>query len=125
MHAEELIATIQSDDLAAARNAAAATAASEKYTAQQAAETERQIGGSTSSQVTYAEAQLRVAQATLVQAQAQYEHQADTSRTVALAKQGIMSEQSRDEPVTSLNAAQAAVRLRLLWPRPAASLRRT
>jgi HlyD family secretion protein len=110
VHAGQMIATIQSDDLAAARNAASATAASQKFNLQQTSETERQIGGSTSSQVTYAEAQLRMAHATLAQAQAQYEHQeADTSRTVALTKQGIMSEQSRDEQVTALKAAQAAV----------------
>ncbi len=42
--------------------------------------------------------------------QANLEHQqADTSRTVALAKQGIMSAQARDEAVTSLQAAKAAV----------------
>jgi len=108
--AGELIATIQSDDLAAARNAAEATTNSQRYILQQASETERQTLGSTSSQVANAEAQLRAAQAALVQAQAQYEHQqADTSRTVALAKQGVMSAQSRDEAVTSLNAAKAAV----------------
>jgi len=46
----------------------------------------------------------------LLQAQAQYEHQqADTSRAVALAKQGIVSQQSQEEQVTSLQAAQAAV----------------
>jgi HlyD family secretion protein len=45
-----------------------------------------------------------------VQAQAQYAHQdADTSRTVALAAQGIMSAQARDEAATSLHAAQATV----------------
>jgi len=75
-----------------------------------ATDTERQTMGGTSSQVTNAEAQLRSAQATLVQAQAQYEHQdADTSRTVALAAQGIMSYQSRDEAATALQAAKAAV----------------
>ncbi len=110
VHAGELIATIQSEDLAAARNAASATAASQKFNLQQTSDTERQIGGSTSNQVAYAQAQLFAAQATLAQAQAQYEHQeADTSRTVALTKQGIMSEQSRDEQVTALKAAQAAV----------------
>ncbi len=108
--AGQLIAIIQSDDLAAARNAAAATANSQQYMLQQASDTERQMRGSTSSQVTNAEAQLSAAKAALVQAQAQYEHQeADTSRTVALAKQGVMSAQSRDEAVTSLNAAKAAV----------------
>ena len=108
--AGQLIATIQSDDLAAARNAAEATANSQQYMLQQASDTERQTQGSTSSQLINAEAQLRAARASLVQAQAQYEHQeADTSRTVVLAKQGVMSEQSRDESVTSLNAAKAAV----------------
>jgi len=108
--ARQLIAIIQSDDLAAARNAAAATANSQQYMLQQASDTERQTQGSTSSQVANAEAQLRAAKATLVQAQAQYEHQqADTSRTVELARQGVMSDQARDEAVTSLNAAKAAV----------------
>jgi HlyD family secretion protein len=106
----QLLATIESEDLAAATNAAKATTVSQQYKLQETSDTERQMRGSTSSQVTNAEAQLRAAKATLVQAQAQYEHQeADTSRTVALAKQGVMSAQSHDEAVTSLNAAKAAV----------------
>lgn len=110
VHAGELIATIQSDDLEAARNAAKAAAMSQKYLVQQSRDTERQIGGSTSSQVTNAEAQVRSTQAALAQAQAQEDHQnADTSRTVALAAQGVMSLQARDEAVTSLQAAKAAV----------------
>lgn len=110
VHAGQLIATIQSDDLAAARKAAEAAAASQKYKVQQASDTERQTAGGTSSQVRNAEAQLRAAQAAQAQAQAQYEHQeADTKRTVVLAAQGVMSEQSREEAVTSLNAARAAV----------------
>src|ERR1700722_3180018 len=108
--AGQLIATIDSQDLAAAQQAAEATAASQRFKLQGASDTERQTMGGTSSQVTNAEAQLRSAQAALVQAQAQYEHQdADTSRTVALAAQGIMSYQSRDEAATALHAAQAAV----------------
>jgi HlyD family secretion protein len=110
VRAGQLIATIESDDLAAARQAAEATAASQQFKLQGASDTERQTQGGTSSQVTNTEAQLRSAQAALVQAQAQYEHQnADTSRTVALAEQGIMSYQSRDEAATALHAAQAAV----------------
>ena len=105
-----MIATIQSDDLEAARNAAKAAAMSQQYLVQQNRATERQIGGSTSSQVINAEAQLRSAQAALAQAQAQEQHQdADTSRTVALAAQGVMSLQARDEAATSLQAAKAAV----------------
>jgi HlyD family secretion protein len=108
--AGQLIATIQSDDLAAARQAALATADSQKFKLQGASDSEQQSRGNTRSQVVNAEAQLRAAQATLAQAQANYEHQnADTSRTVALADQGIMSNQSRDEAATALHAAAAAV----------------
>src|SRR5271156_6926799 len=110
VQAGQLIATIDSQDLAAARQAAEATAASQRYKLQGASDTERQTQGGTSSQVNNAQAQLSSAQAALVQAQAQYEHQdADTSRTVALAEQGIMSYQSRDEAATALHGAQAAV----------------
>jgi multidrug resistance efflux pump len=105
-----LIATIQSDDLAAARLAAQATATSQHFKVQGASDTQRQTQGDTTSQVANAQAQLASARAALLQAQAQYEHQnADTSRIVALADQGIMSNQSRDEASTSLHAAQAAV----------------
>ena len=110
VHAGELIATIQSQDLAAATAAANATAQSAKFKLMESRDTQLQAAGQTSSQVLNAEAQLRVAQASLLQAQAQYEHQqADTRRTVALAGQGIMSEQAKDEAVTSLNASKAAV----------------
>jgi multidrug resistance efflux pump len=108
--AGQLIATIQSDDLAAARQAAEAAASSQKYKLLGAADTERQTQGGTTNQVMNAEAQVRMARAALLQAQAQYEHQkADTTRTMALAKQGIMSQQSSDEQETSLEAAKAAV----------------
>ena len=110
VEAGQLIATIQSDDLAAARQAAEAAATSQRYKLQGASDTERQTQGTMSSQVINAEAQVRAAQAALMQAQAQYEHQkADTTRAVELAKQGIDSEQMRDEQVTSLQATQAAV----------------
>jgi HlyD family secretion protein len=108
--AGELIANIQSDDLAAARNAAEATALSQHYKLQESQDTQHQTQGSTTSQVANAQAQLQVAQAALLQAQANYEHQqADSNRTIALAKQGVMSEQASDEAITSLRALQAAV----------------
>ncbi len=104
------VATIESADLAALRKAAEATAASEQSKLQEVRDTERQTEGGTASQVTNAEAQLRAARSALVQAQAQYEHQeADSSRTVALARQGVMSQQAQDEAATSLRASQAAV----------------
>lgn len=108
--AGQLIATIESDDLAAARAAADATVASNQQKLNETIETERQTQGETSSQVVNAEAQVRAAQAALVQAQANLDKQkADTDRTVALAKQGIMSAQASDVAQASLNADQAAV----------------
>jgi HlyD family secretion protein len=107
--AGELIATIQSDDLVAARNAAEAATVSQRFKLQGTQDTERQTQGGTTSQVANAEAQLRVSQAVLIQAQAQYEHQeADSKRTIALAQQGVMSQQSSDEARTLLSASQAA-----------------
>lgn len=107
--AGELIATIQSDDLAAARNAAEAAALSQKFKLQGTQDTERQTAGSTNSQVANAQAQLQMARAALLQAQANYEHQrADSDRTIALARQGVMSQQASDEARTSLAAAKAA-----------------
>ena len=108
--AGQLIAVIESQDLAAALKAAEATAASERSKLNSTVETERQNRGETTSATVSAEAQVKAAQAALAQAQAQYEHQqADTSRAVALAQQGIMSAQTRDEMVTALQAAKAAV----------------
>jgi HlyD family secretion protein len=108
--AGQLIALIESQDLQAALSAAEATAASEQSKLKGAVETVNENRGETDSATLSAEAQVRSAQAQLAQAQANYEHQkADTSRTVALAQQGIMSDQARDEQATALNAAQAAV----------------
>ncbi len=108
--AGELVATIQSDDLAAARNAAEAAMLSQKFKLQGSQDTERQTAGATHSQVANAQAQLQMAQASLLQAQANYEHQlADSDRTIALARQGVASQQASDEAKTSLAAAKAAV----------------
>jgi len=108
--AGQLVAIIESDDLAAARKAAEATVDSQKSKLGETVETERQTRGEVTSQTVNAEAQVRAARSALAQAQAQLEHQkADTSRTVALAAQGIMSAQAKDEAVTSLQASQAAV----------------
>lgn len=106
----ELIATIESKDLEAARQAAEATVTSDRYKLGETVETERQNQGEVTSASVSAEAQLHAAEASLAQAQANYDHQqADTKRTVALAGQGIMSEQAKDDAVTSLQAAKAAV----------------
>ncbi len=108
--AGQLIAVIESDDLDAALKAAEATAASLRSRLNSNVETEKQNTGETQSATASAEAQVKVAEASLAQAQANLQHQqADTSRTVALAQQGIMSAQARDEQTTALQAAQAAV----------------
>lgn len=107
--AGQLIAVIESDDLEAALKAAEASATSQRWKLNGSLETERQNTGETQNATVNAEAQVKVAEASLAQARANLEHQqADTSRTVALAQQGIMSAQSRDEQVTALQATQAA-----------------
>lgn len=108
--AGQLIAVIESEDLQAARKAAEATAASQRWKLGETVETELQTRGETGSATVNAEAMLKAAQATLAQAQANYEHQkADTTRIVALAQQGIMSAQAKDDAATMLQAAKAAV----------------
>jgi multidrug resistance efflux pump len=106
----EVIAVIESDDLKAASKAAQATFASQQSKLSETEQTELQNRGETTNATINAEAQVRAARAAQLQAQALLEHQkADTTRTVALNKQGIMSDQARDEAITSLQAAQAAV----------------
>jgi HlyD family secretion protein len=108
--AGQLIAIIESDDLKAELQAAEASAASQHAKLTGSVDTVRQMSGETTSSTANAQATLSAAQANLAQAQAQYDHQqADTSRNVALAAQGIVSAQVRDEMVTSLQADKAAV----------------
>jgi HlyD family secretion protein len=108
--AGQVIAEIESDDLAAALKAAEANASSERSKVNGMVDTERQNRGETVNATISAAAQVRSAQAALAQAQAQYDHQqADTTRAVALAQQGIDSAQQRDEMITALQAAKAAV----------------
>ncbi len=59
--AGQLVATIESDDLAAARNAAEASVNGARYKLAGSRDTERQTVGQTTAQVTAAQAQLRVA----------------------------------------------------------------
>ena len=110
VQAGQLIAVIESDDLAAAHSAAEATVTSQQEKLHETVETQRQTQGEVTSATGNAAAQLRAAQATLVQAQANLaKQQADTPRTVALAQQGIMSKQASDEAKAALEADVAAV----------------
>ncbi|HWA96079.1 MAG TPA: efflux RND transporter periplasmic adaptor subunit [Terracidiphilus sp.] len=109
--AGELVAVVESADLAAAEKAAMANVSGDRSRLLESVVTEKQNRGETSSAVLNAEAQVKVAQASLAQAEANLAHQqADTTRIVALAKQGIMSQQAHDEAVTSLQADEAAVK---------------
>ena len=104
-----LVAVIESEDLAAAAQAAQANVSSDRAHLDQTMVTERQTRGETSSGVVNAEAQVRATQAACAQAKANEARQdADTRRIVALAQQGIESEQAKDDAVTSLAAAKAA-----------------
>jgi HlyD family secretion protein len=108
--AGDLIAVVESQDLAAAEKAAEANVQSDQSKLLETVETQRQNEGEVSSATINEEAQVKASEAALLQAQANLEHQkADTSRIVALAKQGIDSEQAKDDAVTSLQASQAAV----------------
>lgn len=108
--AGQLIAVIEDEDLVAASQAAQANAASQKSKINESVETELQTQGETTSAYANAQEMVGSARSALAQAQANFDHQqADTQRIVALAKQGIMSAQARDDAATSLQAAQAAV----------------
>ena len=107
--AGQLIAVIESEDLSAAHRAAQASAESQRGKLAETVETLHQTEGEVSSAERNAEATLQVARANEAQARAELEHQAaDTRRTVALAGQGIASEQQKDDAVTSEAAAKAA-----------------
>jgi len=106
----DLIAVVESEDLAAAHKAAQANVLSDQSKLAETVETQRQNAGEVSSATVNAQAQVKATQAALAQAEANLSHQkADTTRIVALAEQGIASAQAKDEAVTSLQAAEAAV----------------
>ena len=108
--AGDLIAEIDSADLQAQKDAAAATikAYSSQVSAMRA--TEAQTLGETNSGVVNAQARLAAAQATLAQAQADLVRiQSDSERTIELAKAGVESDQDRVRAEAQLSAQQAAV----------------
>ena len=108
--AGDLVATVDSAEYLAMRNAAQATLASLRTKIAESSATAASTQGDTTNQVANARATLRAAQATLKAAIANRDLQeADTRRTVALADQGVMSQQDRDRAVNSLRAQQAQV----------------
>ncbi len=104
----ELIATIDSEDLAAQRDAAQASYASMKSQVEQARDTALSTEGDTANQVKNAEATLEAARSALREAQANRKLQElDTQRTVTLQEQGVASRQDRDHAEQTLAALKA------------------
>ena len=108
--AGDLVATVDSAEYMAMRNAATATLANMRTKIAESSATAASTQGDTANQVANSRAMLRAAQSALKMAIANRDLQeADTRRTVALADQGVMSQQERDRAVNSLRAQQAQV----------------
>jgi HlyD family secretion protein len=109
--AGQTIAVLDQQELTADREAAEALLVSLRHQVSQTEASEQDTAGETSSGVVNAQARLRAAQATLAQGQADLERiDSDTRRTVALAKDGVASQQQSDQAAMQLKAQQALVR---------------
>lgn len=108
--AGDTIAVLDSQELNAERQAAAATLTSLRSQVAQTRATEEQTVGETSGGLANAQARLRAAQATLAQAQADLQRiQGDSKRAIELARQGVASQQQADQADAQLKAQQALV----------------
>ena len=109
--AGQTIAVLDSQELTADRLAAQAALASLRHQVAQTKATEQDTAGETSSGVINAQARLRAAQASLVQVQADLQRiESDSRRSIALAKEGVASQQQADQADAQLKAQQALVR---------------
>ncbi len=108
--AGDVIAELDTAELAAQERAAAATISSLGSKVQQTLAEEEQAKGETSSSVTGAQARLQSARAQLAEAQADLDRlKQDNDRTVSLAAQGVASQQDKDRSEATLRAQQARV----------------
>jgi HlyD family secretion protein len=109
--AGQTIAVLDRQELTADREAADALLASLRHQVAQTKASEQDMAGETSSGVLNAQARLRAAQSTLAQGQADLARiESDTRRSVALAKDGVVSQQVSDQAVQQLKAQEALVR---------------
>jgi len=107
----DLIAVLDATELEAEKNAAQATLASLKSQVAASRANEAMTKGSTSSDIANAEAKLRSAKSQLAESEATLEQtKLDTRRTVELAKEGVASQQAKDQAVAQLNSQQAHVK---------------
>ena len=108
--AGDLIAVLDPSELEAQERAAAATIASLRSKVTETQYTERSTKGSTSSDVVNAQARLQSARAQELQAEAMLQKvESDSRRMMALAKQGVASEQESVQADANLKAQQATV----------------
>ena len=106
--AGDLIATVDSDELRAQKSAAQATLASMRSQVSGTQYNEKQAVGETQSSLANAKATFSAANAALAEAQADMERQQlNTQRTVALAKQGVASQQEADNAAAALRSSVA------------------
>ena len=106
--AGELIAELDPSELQAQERAAAASIVSLRAKVAEMRYTERSTKGSTSGDVSNAQAKLASTKALLAQAEATLQRtESDSRRMIALAKQGVASDQDRVQAETNLSAAQA------------------
>ena len=107
----EPIAQIDNQDLIAERDSARATMDGLRAQVRQSGESYASTNGETGAQVKNAAATLQAAQASLEESEANERQQSlDTKRTVALAVEGVASQQDRDRAEQTLAANQARVR---------------
>jgi multidrug resistance efflux pump len=108
VQAGDLIAVLEQDELAAAKSASDAQARSTRSQIGVLQATADSTSGDTAFTVVNAQASHSAAAASLAESEANRQSQESlTRRTVALAKEGIMSAQDRDTAVQALKAAQA------------------
>jgi len=106
----DLIAELDPSELEAEERAAAATIASLRSQMSANEYTQKSTKGSTSSDVSNAQAQLQSARAQLAQAEATLTRvESDSRRTIGLAEDGVASEQEKVQAEMNLKAQQASV----------------
>ena len=106
----DLIAELDSAELAAQQRAAMSNVKAMQSKVAETKASERLAKGTTSSDVTNAEARLQVARAALAEAEADLERiNTDHDRIVTLAKEGVASKQESDQIQAQLKAQQARV----------------
>ena len=106
----DLIAELDSAELAAQQRAASSNVSALRSRVAESRASEQSARGTTSSDVANAQARLQAARAALAEAQADLERiQVDHSRIVVLAEQGVASKQQRDQIDAQLKAQQARV----------------